>query len=181
MALTFLDANSKRFDPLRGYKFHVESDPGPLSCGFNKVSGLSEESEVAEYRDGCDNVTMRKFPGLVSYENIVLERGLSLERSLLNWREEVIKDINLTNAPNVDGLFSDFRRILVITLYDRGSFTPARIWNCLEAWPCKLDDGELDASSSDVVIESAEFCHEGLFRFSVATPEDLRDDSFARA
>lgn len=188
MPITFIDASGQRFDPLRGYKFIVTSQPTgdpPLKCGFNKVSGLSEESEVAEYRDGCDPVTMRKFPGLVTFEDIVLERGLSMEESLLAWREEVIRSrgissgsggegIRGTGANATDGRFSLFRRTLIIQLYDRGSSAIAREWRCIDAWPKKLDDGELDASSSDVVIESAEICHEGLVRSKVATAAALR-------
>ena len=172
MASRFVDSNGRRFDPLRGYKFAVDSEPIGIECGFQKVSGLSEESEVAEYRDGCDPVTMRKMPGLVTYENITLERGLSVGDGLLDWRKEVIYDIQETQLPSFDGSSAagDFRRTLFIRLYDRGSPLVAREWKAIFAWPCSLNDGDLDSGSSDVVIQSCEICHEGLERV-VATPE----------
>lgn len=180
--VNFKTSNGIRLDPLRGYKFAVSDNTGTLLCGFSKVSGLSEESEVAEYRDGCDPVTMRKFPGLVTFENVVLERGLSVNGDLLAWREAVVRsstkdvnkslgDISTTLVDAYDGTVDGsplgqdgFRRTLFIDLYDRGATVVQRSWELLEAWPCKLDDGELDASSSDVIIESAEICHEGLRR-----------------
>lgn len=164
-----------RHDPLRGHKFKVLSSGNFLtgSCGFQKVSGLSDESEVSEYRDGCDPVTNRKFPGLVTFENITLERGLDLEKGIISWRQAVVRSgssesisttANGAFDASAEGQKDSFRSTLLIELYDRGSKDKVRSWSATDAWPCKLDDGELDASSSDVVISTAEFCHEGLSR-----------------
>lgn len=159
----------KRVDALRGFRFHVTTAEVELRCGFNKVSGLSNEIEQAEYREGCDAATVQKLPGLMTYEDITLERGLSFDSGLHNWMAEVVKgDISHTALPDNIGVI-DFRRTLIIKLhlpYVKGE-NGARRWEAINAWPKKMDDGELDAQSSEVVIESIDIAHEGFTRGAI--------------
>lgn len=160
----------RRVDPLRGFKFQVIIGVGERA-GFAKVSGLSSEIEVAEYREGHDPVNKRKYPGLATFPNLVLERGLSLDRALQTWHELVI-EISKSGNLGADGLPDpEFRRTIEVELYGKASTRPELRWKALLAWVCKLDDGELNAESSDIVVESAEICHEGLIRDPVNNSE----------
>lgn len=149
-------------DPFRGFKFRVLIGTGGEQLGFQSVSGLSEETEVVEYREGTDPVTARKLPGMTSYANIVLQRGLSKSTFLLDWRKQVAHSDSPASGL-ADGV-PDFRRTVTIQLFDKGqdlASAPVKSWDVNKAWPAKLELSDLNAGSSDVVIESLELAHEG--------------------
>ncbi|MHC4105205.1 MAG: phage tail protein, partial [Planctomycetota bacterium] len=56
-----------------GYNFLVKID-GITRAAFSECSGLSTDSEPIEYRDGSENITVRKIPGLKKYANISLKK-----------------------------------------------------------------------------------------------------------
>lgn len=155
---------SMAHDPLRGFKFRVEIQPNGPGAGFSKVSGLREETEVVEYREGTDPVTVRKLPGLTSYGDVTLERGLSTDRSIISWREEIIRLSGTAGAGanTPDGLLgADFRRNVKIRLYNKEGeniFT----WTLRNAWPRSLEYTDLDAQASNVVVTRLVLAHEGL-------------------
>lgn len=152
--------DSSAHDPFRGFKFRVIiGGNGGQAIGFQSVTGLAEETEVVEYREGTDPVTMRKLPGLTSYDNIVLERGLSRSNFLLDWRKQVGH-----HDGYADGLAApNFRRVVTVQLFDKGNpfDKPVKEWEVFDAWPSRLEISDLDAGSSDVVIETLELAHEG--------------------
>ena len=84
-------AAGDRTDPYRSYNFLVEID-GITRAGFRDCSGLGSGSAPIEYREGNDKqLTTRKLPGLVSYPNITLSRGVTDDPALWQWREQVAR------------------------------------------------------------------------------------------
>ncbi len=139
---------NKRNDPFGRFNFHLEIE-GVTQAGFSEVSGLSNETEVIEYREGGDKVnTARKLPGLTKYGNLVLKRGVTADNSLWNWRKTVI-----------EGAVE--RRSGSIILLDE-SRTEILRWNFFNGWPCKWEGPALKAKSNEVAIETLEIAHEGL-------------------
>lgn len=153
---------SRPVDPAVNFKFQVEVD-GFTSIGFHKVSGLKESSEVIEYREGTDPITMRKLPGMVKYPNLVLEKGLTDNTDFEDWRTDVV---NIQESGNLgpDGVPSaDLRRTVhVIATNMDGGFT--WVWEFFEAWPCDLETTELNASANEVLIDKCELAHEGFVK-----------------
>lgn len=137
---------SSRRDPFHGFNFRVEIDGVPVAA-FAQVSGLSSETDVVEYREGAD-FRIRKLPGVTKYSNIVLKRGITLDRSLWEWRKAI-----------TDGRID--RRNGAIILMDAERNEVAR-WTFVEGWPAKWEGPGLDARSNDVAIETLEIAHEGL-------------------
>ena len=76
------------FDPYASYNYTLEID-GVQSGGFSEVTGLQAESMPIEYREGTEDITVRKLPGLMKYGNITLKRGVSLNLDLMNWLRTV--------------------------------------------------------------------------------------------
>lgn len=143
-------------DPYRNYKFEVEID-GFDRAGFNKITGLAHNVEVIEYREGGENETPLKLPGQSSFDNIVLERGLSEDEDFIAWINEVF---NLDNTSGAQGENEDFRRDVSIFLKDKKG-DRVRKWRVSNAWPTKYDLGDLDASASEVLISRLELANEG--------------------
>jgi phage tail-like protein len=66
----FMAATGDRNDPYTVFNFQVEIDGVPVAA-FSECSGLSTETEVIEYRNGNEDNTVRKLPGLKKFGNIV--------------------------------------------------------------------------------------------------------------
>lgn len=131
--------------------FHFSVSWGGDNIGFSEVSGLSQEVQAIEYRDGLMSGTTLplKRPGLKKAGNITLKKGMvTANLELYNW-------LNNSGQPNVE------RRDLVITLLnDEGA--PVFIWSIAQAWPVKCEGPGLKASGNDIAIESVDLAHEGI-------------------
>jgi phage tail-like protein len=139
-----------RTDPYRSYNFLVEID-GITRAGFRDCQGLDSSSPAIDYREGNDaQLTTRKLPGLVSFPNITLSRGLTDDAELWEWRQQAAQ-----------GRVS--RRNGSIVLLDDTGAEKLR-WNFREGWPTSWSGPGFDATGSDVAIEQLEIAHEGLTR-----------------
>lgn len=140
--------DGKRVDPYGQYNFLLEID-GVAKGGFTEVSGLTTDTNVIEYREGQEqNLTTRKLPGLMKYNNIVCKRGWTQDRSLWEWRRKVIEG----KTQRASG---------AIVLLNEARDEVLR-WNFSEGWPAKWEGPALNAKTSEVAIETLEIAHEGL-------------------
>ena len=134
-------------DPYVNYNFLVEID-GITRAAFQECSGFDSTVDVIEHREGGENTTLRKFPGMTKYSNLVLKWGLTDDRELYDWHRRIVEgEIERKNGS--------------IVLLDRRGQEVKR-WNFVRAWPTKWDGPDLNAEGTDVAIESVEFVHEGL-------------------
>jgi phage tail-like protein len=136
-----------RNDPFRQFNFVIDIE-GVGSGAFSEVSGLDTETDPIEYREGSEDITVRKLPGLRKYPNITLKRGFTKDRGLWDWRKTVM-----------DGKTQ--RKSGSIVLLNEAREEALR-WNFREGWPCKLQGPPLNAKTNEVAVETLEICHEGL-------------------
>jgi phage tail-like protein len=141
----------ERKDPYRGYNFLVEID-GITRAGFRECSGLDSTQDPIEYREGNEGLTARKLPGLNKYSNISLKWGITDDAELWDWRQQVMNG-------NIDGA----RKNGSIVLMDDTGEEKVR-WNFREGWPTKWTGPSLNATGSDIGIESLDIVHEGLVK-----------------
>jgi phage tail-like protein len=140
--------DGKRNDPYGQFNFLIEID-GVVKGGFSEASGLSTDTNMIEYREGAEQQgTTRKLPGLMKYNNIVLKRGWTKDKSLWAWRKKVIDGKTQRNAGS-------------IVLLDEARNEALR-WNFREGWPSKWEGPALNAKTSEVAVETLEIAHEGL-------------------
>jgi len=140
-----------RRDPYRGYNFLVEID-GIARAGFRECSGLDSTQDPIEYREGNEGLTARKLPGLNKYSNISLKWGITDDAELWDWRQQVM-----------DGNIAGARRNGSIVLMDDTGEEKVR-WNFREGWPTKWTGPSLNATGSDIGIETLDIVHEGLVK-----------------
>ena len=133
-------------DPLRGFRYLIELE-GITSGGFTRVKGLSREMKYESYREGGVNEYEHKLVTQVSHPVVILERGLALD-DLWKWA-----------LAAADGDVT--RRTLRIRLKNEAD-EPAWAWQIENAVPVKWSASDLDAHSSQVVMESLELAHHGL-------------------
>lgn len=136
-----------RQDPLASFNFII--DIQGIRAGFAEVSGLSTETDIIEYREGDDDITVHKQPGKRKYTNIMFKRGYC-ENSvdLWEWRKSVLEG-------------RTERRSGTITLLNEAR-KPALVWRFFEAWPNKWAGPAFNAKNNDIAIEEFEIAHEGL-------------------
>lgn len=139
-----------RQDPLRGFRFLLEID-GITSGGFTRVKGLAREVKHESYREGGVNDYEHKLVTQVSYPAVVLERGLVLD-DLWEWALQT-----------ADGDIE--RKTVRIRLQDEAG-DKQWAWEIAGAIPVKWMASDLDAQSSQVVMETLELAHHGMRRAS---------------
>lgn len=130
--------------------FHFTVQWGGTRLGFSEVTGLTQENQAIEYRDGSfPEYSTIKMPGLRKFSNIVMKRGIvKADNEYFAWMNE-IKLNTIT------------RRDLVISLLNE-KHEPVMAWKVHNAFPVKLEGPQLKASGNEVAIESIEVAHEGL-------------------
>ncbi len=138
-----------RVDPYRNFNFLVEID-GISQARFSECTGFGGSNDPIEYREGGENTTVRKLPGLTKYPNIVLKWGLTDSLDLYNWWKNIMKG-------KVD------RRNGSIILLDTEGNEKIR-WNFFNAWPTKWDGPDFNAKGNEVAIETLELAVEGTER-----------------
>jgi phage tail-like protein len=145
-----------RKDPLPAFCFKVSIDivgggDEPATAFFKSVSGLSFETEVIDVASGGVNDTQFRLVGRMKWKNLVLKQGFTKDSQLLKWQKAwATRDIGqMTRA---DG---------TIVMLDT-ALNPQGTWSFKAGWPCKWDMSEMDASKSEIVIETLEIAHEGL-------------------
>jgi phage tail-like protein len=142
-------ATGQRVDPYGNFNFRVEID-GVTRASFSEVSGLDSTIDVTEYREGGENTTPRKLPGMTKHSNIVLKWGLVDDPELYDWhRAAVVGDVQRRNGS--------------IIVLDRAGQERIR-WNFRSAWPVKWDPPDFNATANEVAIETLELAHEGVER-----------------
>lgn len=151
-------------DPFRSYNFRVIATKLGEIGSFSRISGINISVEVAEYREGTDIATVRKLPGLSTYDNVTLERGVSASPVAVDWMKELVDLGNEALLPDE----STVRDEITIQVLSRNK-TPIREYILHNAIPVALNLGDLDATSSDPLIESLELAYEGLTIVSLTT------------
>jgi phage tail-like protein len=140
-------ATGQRKDPFSAFNFQVQID-GVTVAGFSECSGLVAETEIIDYRNGDEDITRRRLPGLKKFNNLVFKRGFTNSKELWTWRKTVMDGKTQRQAGS-------------IVLLDEAR-QPALRWNFSEGWPAKLEGPTLNAGTNANAIETLEIGHEGL-------------------
>ncbi len=157
-------------DPYRTFKFRVRLG-GTTVAGVTKVSALARNVASNEVKEGGDLLGPRQNPGAVTYDDVTLEWGLSLDETFEEWANAVTR---LQADPAVTG----FKRTVYLDVYDLNGNpkdqdgTPAFSYKLHRCWVSKyMPLPDLDANSSAVGIQSLTLKHEGWERVAVAAEE----------
>lgn len=144
---------TQRDNPYGAFNFLVslgQGDATTLVAGFSDVSGLGNEINYSEYRNGNEPVnTARKVPNTFKQEDVTLKRGLIGDLSLFQWLKAV-------REGNLD------TRQVTITLMDeaRKEVATFRLRN---AQPKKWVGPTLAGKGAgEVAMEELQLTHEGI-------------------
>jgi phage tail-like protein len=145
-----------REDPLVAFKFGLEIE-GKLSGYFTQVGGIGSETEVIQQKivnSETGETMIRQIPGRLTWTPITMKRGLTSSVDIWKWREEVVA-----------GSIDKARTNCSIIAYSQDQKEIAR-WNLENAWPSKVVGPEMDAGSTNYMIEDLTIVHEKVIRVS---------------
>jgi phage tail-like protein len=143
----------RRDDPYPGHNFQVvvqeiSDDGASVSGAFTEISGLETEINGIEYRNGNEDITVRKIPGLKTFTNITCKRGATGDVEFWNWVKSAM-----------DGDVQ--RREGSILLMDENQQEVMR-WNFSRGWACKYTGPSFNAANNEIAMETVEICVEEL-------------------
>ncbi|MBR1629778.1 MAG: phage tail protein [Lachnospiraceae bacterium] len=148
--------------PLTKMNFKVSVNQIDGAAAFNQVTGLDAQVDVIEFRQGnAASLAPVKLPGLVKHGNVTLRFGYTLDSQFKTWIQECVSE-RRGQMPRND---------VQIELVDINGGAPqtvstvvtgTRVWLLTNAWVTHYTGPELDASNSDVAIESVELAFEEM-------------------
>lgn len=130
---------------------------GTVDAQFKEVSGISAHFETEEIPMGGENRFKYKAPSRVSYENLVLKRGLVTSGSMFAlWFMGTLQGGLVTSIVTQD--------VLVSLLGPDGA--PLMSWTFIGAWPVKWDVSGFDSMENKIAMETLELS----YNYFVAMP-----------
>jgi len=137
-------------DPYSKADFIIEIE-GIRRAGFKSCSELSVELSVVALSEGGRR-TPHKKPGKLTFADLTLDRGMTDDRYLYDWMEEVAA---LATGKGV--VTSEVKRTFDVVALDRDN-SERRRWTIFNAFPIKWAADGFDADSdTDATIESVTF------------------------
>ena len=156
--------SSGMYYPLTKMNFVVSVDGISGSAAFSEVTGVDASVDVIEFRQGnAGSLAPVKIPGLVKHGNIPLRMGYTRSQDFKTWIQACVSERRNENI----------RHNVVIELIDivTTDQSPQSVtegvdstltWILKDAWVCKYNGPDLNASASEVAIESVEIAYEEL-------------------
>ncbi|MEQ9354410.1 MAG: phage tail protein [Coleofasciculus chthonoplastes F3-SA18-01] len=120
--------------------------PNPLDIRFQTVSGISSTIETEQVTEGGENLFTHRLPKRVTYQNLVLKRGM-VSGSPLNIEFGLAMDLMKLSPSNV----------LVMLLNEKSN--PHASWLFKNAYPVTWTVSDLDATKNAVVIDTMELAY----------------------
>ena len=140
-------------DPLKTAFFRLEID-GFVRLGFSEGTAPKYSADVSEYREGGQNLYVRKSPGLIKVDNIDLKRGRLVagpgggSDDFEKWWGQVV------NVAAGKGSGQVFRKSIDYVLLNRELKEVTR-YRLYEAWPSSyVPFSDLNGADSKDSIES---------------------------
>ena len=149
--------------PLTKMNFLVTVDSVNGIAAFSEVTGVEATVDVIEFRQGNSNsLAPVKIPGLVKHGNVTLKFGYTRNNAFKDWLKDCVTERRSKDA----------RANVTIELINIQESSPQQVvestidntltWQLTNAWVCKYTAPDLNASTSEVAIESVELAYEEL-------------------
>jgi phage tail-like protein len=145
--------------PFTAFNFKVEITPdgasSPLAeAAFAECDGLEATFEIKTIREGGDNARAIRVPGIVSYSNLTLKRGMTENFDLWAWVQNSMLDPMLRAKAEVVMFAADRKTIRAHYVLQR----------CL---PVKFKAPTFNAKDGAIAIEEFQLAYE---KFDIIPP-----------
>lgn len=155
-----MPARASQFDPLRKFKFRIKIN-GLTVAGVTKCSAITVSVESKEFRSGEMDSFKQKLPGMVSFEAITLEQGVTSDKTFEVWATAMSNYLGNQGA-DAQKTPEDFRKEVDIEIYNLNN-EKVKAYRVFQAWVSKYTAvPDLDANSGDFMIQTLVLEHEGV-------------------
>jgi phage tail-like protein len=80
---------SGSIDPFAALNFILEVDG--MRAGFAEVEGLANETDIIDYREGNDDITVGKLLRIRKLTNVILRRDFTDSKDLWDWHKKAVE------------------------------------------------------------------------------------------
>lgn len=162
MAASAYQTDGGLFYPLTKMNFLVHVDQVEGTAAFSEVTGIEATVDVIEFRQGnANSLAPVKIPGLVKHGNVTLKMGYTLDSAFKTWIQECVSEVRgEMPRSRVQIEMIDINGGAPQSLVETISGT--RVWVLTNAWVTKYTAPDLNASQSEVAIETVELAYEEL-------------------
>lgn len=147
------------YEPMLSHRFNVrfyfrilEGFPGvpdPLDAEFQSVSGLSQSMDYSTQTEGGRNVGSLHLPNKVSHGTVTLARGVMPRSPLTTIVNQALGSFRLFGID-----------LTIMALNETGN--PVAVWSLMDVMPVGWSTSSLDASSSQVLVNTFTFAYRDL-------------------
>jgi phage tail-like protein len=148
--------NTTRTDPYKNFKFRVKWE-NLYVAGLSKMSAIKRSTEVIEWREAGGASVVRKLPGRTKFEPVTFEVGLTHDKQLIAWADQV-------NSPQGDAAMSlkNYRKEITVEVLNLQA-TPVMAFTLHRAWVSEFQaTPEMDANANAVAIQTLKIEYEGF-------------------
>ncbi|MEO6037566.1 MAG: phage tail protein [Saprospiraceae bacterium] len=121
--------------------------PADIDMCFQDVSGLTATVGTTDLAEGGENRFKHQLPGRVTYDKLVLKRGLVTDSAILQWCINAISNF-------------EFKPITVFVKLLNESGDPLATWEVVNAYPTKWSVSNFNAEQSAMVVETLELAYQ---------------------
>jgi phage tail-like protein len=165
------NVNVSRFEPYKNYRFlvYLGISTSPVA-GVSKVSGLKRTSDVIEYKEGGNAVTLKGI-GRTKYDPITLERGVTHDPDFEEWANAA----QVLDKGSPKQALGALRRDVRIELLNEAG-QPVQRYNVYRCWVSEYQAlPDLDAGGNAVALEHVKLENEGWERdLTLVEPEEKK-------
>lgn len=143
--------------PPVAFHFRVDIDgltTGDRDINFQEVSGLDASVGEFTYNEGGENRFVHRLPDRVTYDKLVLKRGMLVGSSLIGWFKDAVES------------FKFDPKDVVVTLLN-ADHEPLEAWNFVKAYPVKWSISGFNAQGNEIVVETIELAFQYFARMEV--------------
>ena len=149
-------------DPLRVFQFMGEAETssgGRIVGAFSEFSGINMTLETVQARSGDDIFGVQEYiPALTRFEPVTLSKGVIGDNEFIEWLFQAAPRPNSQPKGGAD-LYRNLNVVAWDGLYERGV-----IWTLKNAMPIGYQLGGMDASRSEILVETMTFAITGMDR-----------------
>ena len=153
-----LSVPSRRFDPLRSFRFKVKWD-NLYVAGLTKMGAIKRTTEIVEFREAGENIVPRKLPGKTSFADVTLEAGITYDTAFEDWAN-LVNDFASHSITNL----GEFRKNITIDVFNEAG-QKALSYNLYRCWVAEYQAlPDLDAGANAVAITTIKLAFEWFER-----------------
>ena len=143
--------------PPTGFHFVVNVEglnSDSADSGFQEVSGLNASVGEETYEEGGENRFAHRLPDRVTYEKLVLKRGVLKGSELIGWFKKAVESFRF-----------EPKGVLVTLLNE--DHQPLEAWSFINAYPVTWSVSDFNAESSEIAVETIELSFQYFRRMEV--------------